>query len=88
MTLDEMCMMAARYSDRYDEFEKTLDGGDSQDPEDWYEDDTISASSAMQSTRRTGRYRACRHSRTSIRACRWAKMALLTFLRLRQPCIR
>lgn len=23
MTLDEMCMMAARYSDRYDEFEKT-----------------------------------------------------------------
>ena len=25
MTLDEMCMMAARYSDRYDEFEKTED---------------------------------------------------------------
>ncbi len=41
MTLDEMCMMAARYSDRYDEFEKTLDGGDSQDPEDWYEDDAM-----------------------------------------------
>ena len=41
MTLDEMCMMAARYSDRYDEFEKTLDGGDSQEAEDWYEDDAM-----------------------------------------------
>lgn len=26
MTLDEMCMAAARYSDRYDEFEKTMVG--------------------------------------------------------------
>jgi hypothetical protein len=32
MTLDEMCMMAARYSDRYDEFEKT-DGS--------YQDDAL-----------------------------------------------
>ena len=44
MTLDEMCIAAARYSDRYDEFEKTLDGGtngNSSDPEDWYEDDAL-----------------------------------------------
>ena len=41
MTLDEMCTMAARYSDRYDEFEKTLDGGSSDYAEDWYEDDAL-----------------------------------------------
>lgn len=44
MTLDEMCIMAARYADRYDEFEKTLDGGDdgiSIEAEDWYEDDAL-----------------------------------------------
>ncbi len=41
MTLDEMCISAARYSDRYDEFEKTLEGGTSTDPEDWYEDDAL-----------------------------------------------
>ena len=41
MTLDEMCIMAARYSDRYDEFEKTLDGGTSNEAEDWYEDDAL-----------------------------------------------
>lgn len=44
MTLDEMCIMAARYSDRYDEFEKTLTGGedgDSDSAEDWYEDDAL-----------------------------------------------
>lgn len=33
MTLDEMCIMAARYSDRYDEFEKNEDGE--------YEDDAL-----------------------------------------------
>lgn len=33
MTLDEMCIMAARYSDRYDEFEKNGDGE--------YEDDAL-----------------------------------------------
>lgn len=33
MTLDEMCMMAARFSDRYDEFEKN--------DEDEYEDDAL-----------------------------------------------
>ena len=41
MTLDEMCVMAARYSDRYDEYERTLDGGSSQEAEDWYEDDAL-----------------------------------------------
>lgn len=41
MTLDEMCVMAARYSDRYDEYERTLDGGDSVEAEDWYEDDAL-----------------------------------------------
>lgn len=41
MTLDDMCIMAARYSDRYDEFEKTLDGDDSVAAEDWYEDDAL-----------------------------------------------
>lgn len=44
MTLDEMCIMAARYSDRYDEFEKTLEGGedgDSDYAEDWYEEDAL-----------------------------------------------
>jgi len=41
MTLDEMCIEAARYSDRYDEYERTLDGGDSTDAEDWYEDDAL-----------------------------------------------
>lgn len=41
MTLDNMCIMAARYADRYDEFEKTLEGGTSTDPEDWYEDDAL-----------------------------------------------
>lgn len=41
MTLDELCIMAARYSDRYDEFEKTLDGDDSIEAEDWYEDDAL-----------------------------------------------
>lgn len=34
MTLDEMCISAARYSDRYDEFEKTTEGG-----VETYEDD-------------------------------------------------
>lgn len=34
MTLDEMCMTAARYSDRYDEFEKTI-----VDDREVYEDD-------------------------------------------------
>lgn len=33
MTLDELCIMAARYSDRYDEFEKNEDGE--------YEDDAL-----------------------------------------------
>ena len=33
MTLDEMCIAAARYSDRYDEFEKNADGE--------YEDDAL-----------------------------------------------
>jgi hypothetical protein len=33
MTLDEMCTMAARYSDRYDEFEKNAEGE--------YEDDAL-----------------------------------------------
>ena len=41
MTLEEMCIEAARYSDRYDEFERTLDGDDSQEAEDWYEDDAL-----------------------------------------------
>lgn len=41
MTLEEMCIMAARYSDRYDEFERTLDGGTSVYAEDWYEDDAL-----------------------------------------------
>lgn len=41
MTLEEMCVAAARYSDRYDEFEKTLDGGTSSEAEDWYEDDAL-----------------------------------------------
>ena len=41
MILDDMCIMAARYSDRYDEFEKTLEGGTSTDAEDWYEDDAL-----------------------------------------------
>ncbi|PWL93748.1 MAG: hypothetical protein DBY08_04450 [Clostridiales bacterium] len=40
MTLDEMCAAAARYSDRYDEFEKTL-SGNSQNAEEWYEDDAL-----------------------------------------------
>lgn len=41
MTLEDMCIEAARYSDRYDEFERTLDGVDSQEAEDWYEDDAL-----------------------------------------------
>lgn len=41
MTLEDMCIEAARYSDRYDEFERTLDGDDSQEAEDWYEDDAL-----------------------------------------------
>lgn len=36
MTLDEMCIAAARYSDRYDEFEKTELNG-----EEVYEDDAL-----------------------------------------------
>lgn len=40
MTLEEMCMAAARYSDRYDEFERTLDGEGNQ-AEDYYEDDAL-----------------------------------------------
>lgn len=46
MTLDEMCVMAARYSDRYDEYERTLDGETAEGEysnraEDWYEDDAL-----------------------------------------------
>lgn len=41
MILDDMCIMAARYSDRYDEYERTLNGGDSAEAEDWYEDDAL-----------------------------------------------
>lgn len=41
MTLDDMCVEAARYSDRYDEYERTLDGEDSNEAEDWYEDDAL-----------------------------------------------
>lgn len=41
MTLDDMCIAAARYSDRYDEFEKTQEGGTSNEAEDWYEDDAL-----------------------------------------------
>lgn len=41
MTLDEMCVAAARYADRYDEYERTLDGGTSVEAEDWYEDDAL-----------------------------------------------
>jgi hypothetical protein len=41
MTLEEMCIMAARYSDRYDEFERTLEGGASVRAEDWYEEDAL-----------------------------------------------
>lgn len=37
MTLDEMCIMAARYSDRYDEFEKTEDDAGKM----VYEDDAL-----------------------------------------------
>lgn len=40
MTLEEMCVMAARYSDRYDEFERTLDGEGNQ-AEAYYEDDAL-----------------------------------------------
>lgn len=36
MTLDEMCLAAARYSDRYDEFERTAEGDDFP-----YEDDAL-----------------------------------------------
>lgn len=36
MTLDNMCISAARYSDRYDEFEKTVSDG-----EELYEDDAL-----------------------------------------------
>ena len=40
MTLEEMCVAAARYSDRYDEFERTLDGDDNE-AESYYEDDAL-----------------------------------------------
>jgi hypothetical protein len=41
MMLDEMCVAAARYADRYDEYERTLEGGTSNEAEDWYEDDAL-----------------------------------------------
>ena len=39
MTLEEMCIMAARYSDRYDEFERIED--DTNRGEEAYEDDAL-----------------------------------------------
>lgn len=39
MTLEEMCIMAARYSDRYDEFERVED--DTNRGEEAYEDDAL-----------------------------------------------